>query len=97
MTAKIALRGGHLSCHFLGIFPVRTSCWKKLFFGDFIMENHKIYVILTILAGFFAITRLKIIAATFRNMEKTRLNELYINVDKNFLLKWIFRKFYLKN
>ena len=73
------------------------SCRKKLFSGDFIRKNCELYVNLTILGGFFAITRLRIIAATFRNVEKTRLNELYINVDKIFLLKWIFRKLYLKN
>ena len=42
---------------------------------------------LTILASFFAITQSKIIAATFRNMEKTRLDELYIYVGNDFLLK----------
>ena len=35
---------------------------------------------MTILAGFVAITQSKIIAATFRTMEKTRLDELYIYV-----------------
>ena len=79
-----------------GFLPVRTSCWKKLFFGDFIMKNHKLYVNLTILAGFFAITRSKIIASTFRKMEKTRIDEFYIYVVKIFLLKLIFRKLYSK-
>ena len=79
--------------------PCNSSCFhhykdfdmyvlfKKLFSGDFIRKNRELHVNLTILAGFFAITRSKIIAATFRKMEKTRLDELYIYVDKNFLLK----------
>ena len=63
----------------------------------FIKKNRVLYVNWTILAGFYVITRPKIIAATFQKMEKTRLNELDIYVDKDFLLKWIFWKLYLKN
>ena len=36
---------------------------------------------------FFALTRLKIFAATMQKMEKTQLDELYIYVNKSFLLK----------
>ena len=70
---------------------------KSYFLVIFIMKNREVYVNLTVLASFFTITRLKIIAATFRNMKKTRLNELYIYVVKIFLLKLIFRKLYSKN
>ena len=38
----------------------------------------RIFVNLTILDGFFVITRLKIVAANLRKMEKTRLDERYI-------------------
>ena len=81
----------------LGFLPVRTSRWKKLFFGDFIMKNHKLYVNFTILTGLFAITRSKIVALTLRNEETTQLDEPYIYADKNFLLNGIFRKLYSKN
>ena len=53
----------------------------------FLKKNRELYVNLTILAGFFTIAQSKLIRATFRNMEKTRLDELFIYVDKNFLLK----------
>ena len=67
----------------LYVHPVR----KSLFLVIFLKKNRELYVNLTILAGFFAITRLKAIAEKFRMMEKTRLDEFYIYVDKNFLLK----------
>ena len=51
----------------------------------FIKKNRELN--LTTLAGFFAITLLKIIAANFRKMEKMRFDELYIYVDKSFLLQ----------
>ena len=38
----VPLRGSHLSCHFFGISPW-TSCWKKLFSGDFIRKNRKLH------------------------------------------------------
>ena len=50
----------------------------------FIKKNRVLYVNLTILAGFYVITRPKIIAETFQKMEKTRLDEFHIYVDKNF-------------
>ena len=56
-------RGGHLSCHFFRISHC-TSCWKKLLSGDFIRKNRELCVNLTILVGFFAITRLKFIERT---------------------------------
>ena len=56
----------------------------KLFSGDVIKNNRVVYVNLTILAGFFAITQLKITAVTLRKMEKARLDELYIYEVKNF-------------
>ena len=71
------------SSGFLPVSLVEKSCFLVIL----LRKNRELYVNLTILAGFFAITRLKIIAATFRNMEKTRLDELYIYVDNNFLLK----------
>ena len=53
MTAKMAaaqeyyvwipLRGGHLSCHFFGISSC-TSCWKKLFSGDFIGKIRELII-----------------------------------------------------
>ena len=88
----IPLRGGILAATSSGFLPE-----KKLFSGDFIEKNRELYVNLTILAGFFANNQSKIIAATFRNMESTRLDGLYIYEDKSFLLKSIFRKLYLKN
>ena len=83
----VPLRGAHLAATSSVFLPVRTSCWKKLFSGDFIRKNHKLYVNLTIYGAIFVITRLKIIAATFQKHEKARLDELYIYVVKIFLLK----------
>ena len=78
--------GAILAATSSGFLPVRLVK-KKLFSGDFIRKNRELYVNMTILAGFFTITLSKIFAAKFRNMKKTRLKELYIYVDKNFLLK----------
>ena len=83
ITSEYPCAAAILAATSSGFLPVRTSCWKKLFSGDVITKNHKLYVNLTILAGFFAITQSKIIALTFRKMEKMRLDELYIYVDKN--------------
>ena len=75
-----------------GVGPFRESgdpglVEKQYFPDDDIRKNHKLYVNLTISGAFFVTTRLKIIAATFQKHEKTRFDELYIYVDKNFLLK----------
>ena len=77
------------------ILPVRRV--EKSYFLVILLGKIANYVNLTILAVFFAITRMKIIAATFRNMEQTRLDALNIYVVKIFLLKLIFRKLYSKN
>ena len=86
----VVLRGSHLS------FFYKFSSYvflKKSIFLRFLLRcsTHE-----NILAGFFDITQLKIIADEIRKLEKTRLNELYIYVDKIFFLNEYFDSYICK-
>ena len=53
-----------------------TVCYWIQYLPSFGKENRELYVNLTILAVFFVIIQLKIIATKFRKLKKMRLVEL---------------------